>query len=569
MIRTALTLAALAAAWTGSAETLRFDLVIYGGSPAAVTAAVKAKAMGLEPVIVSPDRHVGGLTVSGLGFTDSGNTATIGGLAREFYRRIYAAYEDPSSWRWQKRDTFTAEGQGTKAMKHDDRTMWTFEPHVAQQVVDAWLAEKGVAVFRDEHLDREHGVEKAVGRIRSLGMRSGRRFAGRYYVDATYEGDLMAAAGVPYHVGRESSSRYGELWNGNQPLQFHHGHHFKKPISAYRTPGDPASGLCAEIGTSPQGVRGEGDRRVQAYCYRLCMTDCAENRIPFAKPEGYDRSRYELLGRVYAAGYGETFSKFDRIPNLKTDTNNHGPMNFDYLGGSDEWPEASDARRAELAAEHRRYQQGLLYFIANDPSVPENVRTAMSKWGLAADEFADNGGWPYHIYVREGRRLIGEYVMSERDCLKKPAHANQGTARGSIGMGSYCLDSHNVRRYVTPDGFVQNEGDIGVHPKGAYPIDYGSILPRRADCANLLVPVALSASHIAFGSIRMEPVFMILGESAATAAALAASKEAAVQDVDYETLAARLRADGQVLSLDEKRKGVSVAWNVGTSCEFR
>ena len=528
-------------------EPAVLDLVVYGGSPAAGTAAIRAKSLGLEPVIVSPDGHVGGLTVSGLGYTDSGNTATIGGLAREFYRRVYDAYSDAAAWRWQRRETFTAEGQGTKAMREDDRTMWTFEPHVAQSVIDRWLAEKGIRVIRGESLDRERGVEVADRRIRSITLLSGRRLAGRYFIDATYEGDLMAAAGVSYQVGRESSAQYGEVWNGNQPRQFHHGHYFKKPVSAYVRPGDPSSGLCAEIGREPEGTRGTGDRHVQAYCYRLCMTDCAENRLPVVRPEGYDRARYELLGRVYAAGYDETFRKFDRIPNLKTDTNNHGPMNFDYIGGSDEWPEATYARRAQIAAEHRKYQQGLLYFIANDPSVPEPVRREMAKWGLAADEFVDNGGWPYHIYVREGRRLQGEYVMTEHDCLKTAIHPRQGRPRGSIGMGSYCLDSHNARRYVTAEGHVQNEGDIGVHPKGAYPIDYGAILPRRGECENLLVPVAVSASHIAFGSIRMEPVFMILGDSAATAVACALADGRALQDVDYGVLERRLLAGGQVL----------------------
>jgi len=527
-----------------------FDLVIYGSSPAAVTAAVKAKSMGLEPVVVSPDRRVGGLSASGLGFTDSGNTAAIGGLAREFYHRIYLAYQKPEAWRWQRMEDFKESGQGTKAICHEDQTMWTFEPHVAEQVFAAWLAESKVAVRCGELLDRGSGVVRKGGRIAAIKTLSGRVYRGRYFIDATYEGDLMAAAGVPYRVGREDCSEFGEKWNGNQVGVLHHRHHFRDwNISAYKTPGDPSSGLCGEIDPAEPGVRGKGDRRVQAYCYRLCLTDDERNRIPFAKPEGYDPSRYELLRRVYAKGYSETFAKFDRIPNHKMDSNNHGPFNFDYLGGSYEWPEASYAKREAIAAEHRRYQQGLLYFIANDPSVPADVREKMSKWGLSKDEFADNGGWPYSIYVREGRRMVGEYVMTEHDCLGDAVHPSQGRSYGSVGMGSYTLDSHNVRRYVTPDGCVQNEGDIGVHPKQPYGIDYGSIVPRKGDCGNLLVPVALSATHTAFGSIRMEPVFMVLGESAATAAALAAADSRAVQDVAYPELAARLRADGQILSL--------------------
>ena len=548
-MRAALLCAGLLAVSAG-ADEVSADVVIYGGSSAAVTAAVRAKERGLDPILVSPDAHVGGLTVSGLGFTDSGNTAAIGGLAREFYHRIYLAYQKPETWRWQKLEDFKAEGQGTKAICRDDETMWTFEPHVAERVFAEWLDEKGVAVRRGEFLDRDRGVEKQDGRIVSIRTLSGNTYRARYFIDATYEGDLMAAAGVPYRVGREDNSEFGEKWNGNQVEILHHKHHFRNwKISPYKVPGDPSSGLCAEVDTSEPGVRGRGDRRVQAYCYRLCLTDDARNRIPFAKPEGYDPSRYELLKRVYAAGYSETFTKFDRIPNLKTDTNNHGPVNFDYLGGSYEWPEASYARRRELAAAHRRYQQGILYFIANDLSVPENVRAEMSKWGLAKDEFADNGGWPYGIYVREARRMVGVYVMTEHDCLDEPRHPAQGRPYGPVGMGSYMLDSHNVRRYVTSEGFVQNEGDIGVRPKGPYGIDYGSIVPRRDDCRNLLVPVALSATHASFGSIRMEPVFMVLGESAATAVSLAVQDGRAVQDVPYPKLAARLKADGQILSL--------------------
>lgn len=533
-----------------------YDLVIYGGTPAAVSAAVKAQAMGLKTVVVSPDRHVGGLTVSGLGYTDSGNTAAVGGLARAFYRRIYAVYQKDETWLWQKKSSFSAEGQGTKAMRHDDKTMWTFEPHVAEQVIADWLAETGVAVVKGERLDRgadgrsRAGVEKKDGRIVAFRVESGTRYAGRYFIDATYEGDLLAAAGVSYCVGRESNAAYNETYNGNQPGLRHHGHYFKAQVSPYKIPGDPSSGLCPEIETTPEGVRGTGDKRVQAYCYRLCMTDADANRLPFAKPDAYDRNRYEILARVYAAGWRETFHKFDRVPNLKTDTNNHGPFSADFIGGgSDEWPEASYARRDEIAAAHKQYQMGLCYFTANDPSVPAEIRTKCAKWGLAKDEFTDNGGWPYHIYVREGRRMLGEYVTSEHDCLHRAADPRQGVARGSIGMGSYHLDSHNVRRYVTPDGWVQNEGDLGVSPKRAYPIDYGSIIPRRAECTNLLVPVAVSATHAAFGSIRMEPVFFILGESAATAAAFAAKDGRAVQDVDVAALRERLLKDGQILSL--------------------
>ena len=521
----------------GSAGNETRDLVIYGGTPAAVSAAVKAKDMGLDVVMVSPDRHIGGLTVSGLGFTDSGNTSAIGGLARQFYHRIYGAY------RGQKVDV---RGQDTKGVCHEDETMWVFEPHVAEKVIADWLAEKKVEVVRGELLDRRPGgVEKTGGRIRGIRTLSGRTFCGRYFIDATYEGDLMAAAGVPYRVGRESNAEFNETWNGNQPGCTAHDHRFKAKVSPYRVPDDPKSGLCFGIGPSEEGEKGVGDRRVQAYCYRLCLTDVASNRVAFAKPAGYRADDYELLRRVYATGWDETFWKFDRIPRGKTDTNNHGPMNMDVIGMSDEWPEASYARREELARAHRDYQRGLLYFLTTDPGVPAATRERMSRWGLAADEFTDNDNWPWHLYVREGRRMVGAYVTSDHDCLGERPDPRQGTRLGAIGMGSYTLDSHNVRRYVTKDGGTQNEGDIGCRPKNPYPIDYGSIVPKKQDCENLLVPVAVSATHAAFGSIRMEPVFFILGESAATAAAFAAKDARAVQDVDVAALRARLRADGQ------------------------
>ncbi|MDO4630015.1 MAG: FAD-dependent oxidoreductase, partial [Planctomycetia bacterium] len=376
---------------------------------------------------------------------------------------------------------------------------------------------------------------------------SGKRFEGKMFLDVTYEGDLMAAADVSYTLGREANSQYQETWNGNQVGILHHGHWFKKDISPYRVPGDKESGLCRFVDDSEPGVRGEADSRIQAYCYRLCMTDCAENRIPFVKPENYDPENYELLRRVLESGWRETFNKFDRIPNLKTDTNNHGPFSMDFIGQNYDYPEASYERRAEILKEHYDYQMGLLYFLANDPGVPEDVRKKMSKWGLAKDEFLETNGWPHQIYVREARRLVGVYVVTENDCFGRPAVPAQGVSAGPVGMGSYTLDSHNVRRYVKPDGFVQNEGDIGVHPKKPYAIDYNALTPKKAECENLLVPVCVSSSHIAFGSIRMEPVFMILGQSAATAACMSLDENCAVQDLSYAKLADRLKADGQIL----------------------
>ena len=425
--------------------------------------------------------------------------------------------------------------------------MWIFEPHVAEAVFESFVKDYQIPVHRNEWLDRENGVTKDGARITTIQMLSGKTYQGRMFIDATYEGDLMAAAGVDYHVGRESTATYGETWNGVQTGVLHHGHWFKSDTDPFKTPGDPSSGLLPEVSGDPPGEKGAGDKRIQAYCYRMCLTDADENRIPFPRPDNYDPARYELLLRVFNSGWRETFNKFDPIPNRKTDTNNHGPFSTDHIGANYDYPEASYERRQEILTEHERYQKGLMYFIANDPRVPADVREPMAKWGLAKDEFTDNGGWPHQIYVREARRLIGEYVMTEQDCM------DEKRTPQSVGMGSYTLDSHNVQRYVKPDGFVQNEGDIGVKPPAPYEIAYGSLVPKKNQCENLLVPICVSSSHIAFGSIRMEPVFMILGESAATAAGMAIDEEISVQDVPYDKLKARLLEQGQVLAYDGPR----------------
>lgn len=528
---------------SADAEETRVDVVIYGGTSAAVTAAVQVKQMGKSVVIVCPDKHLGGLTSGGLGWTDTGKKEVIGGLARDFYHRVYLEYQKPESWKWQTQDSYGNKGQGNVAIDGENRTQWIFEPHVAEKVFEDYVAEFAIDVHRDQWLDRESGVKVVDGRIVSIRMLGGDIFSGHVFLDATYEGDLLAAAGVPYHVGRESNETYDENWNGVQTGVLHHQHHFGNlpPISPYKTPGDPASGVLPRISTDPPGEKGSGDHRVQAYCFRMCLSNHPDNRVPFAKPEGYDASQYELLGRIYQAGWDATFNKFDPIPNRKTDTNNHGPMSTDNIGFNYDYPEASYERRREIIAEHRTYQQGWLYFHITDPRVPESIREEMSSWGLAADEFTDNGNWPHQIYVREARRMVGNYVMTENELQKR-----RPTPK-SVGMGSYTIDSHNVQRYIKPDGFVQNEGDIGVSTYGPYQISYDSLVPKQDDCQNLLVPVCVSSSHIAFGSIRMEPVFMILGQSAATAAVLAIENGSAVQDVSYDDLQQRLLADGQVL----------------------
>ncbi len=525
-----------------SGQEYRADIVIYGGTSAAVIASVEAKKAGKSVIIVSPDRHLGGLSSGGLGFTDTGDKSVIGGLARDFYHRIFLHYQQDTVWRWQPKETYGNRGQGTPAIDGDARTMWIFEPHVAEKIFEDLVAENDIAVYREEWLIRsEDGLEVEDGMIRAFRTLSGKRFAGKVFIDATYEGDLMAAAGVSYHVGREANSVYGEKWNGVQVGVLHHGHWFKSPISPYTIPGDPSSGLLFGVSPEPPGEYGEADEKVQAYCFRMCLSNHPDNRVPFPKPDNYQPEHYELLARVFASGWRETFRKFDPIPNRKTDTNNHGPFSTDFIGMSYDYPEADYGRRKTIIKAHEDYQKGLLYFLANDPRVPEEVREEMAQWGLAKDEFTDNGHWPHQLYIREARRMIGAYVMTEHDVFsaREVPHA--------VGMGSYTLDSHNVQRYVKADGYVQNEGDIGVSPKGPYQIAYGAIIPKREECKNLLVPVCISSSHIAFGSIRMEPVFMILGQSAAAAACLAIDGGVAVQDISYDSLKERLLVGKQIL----------------------
>lgn len=524
-----------------SSQEYEADIVIYGGTSAAVIASVEAKKAGKSVIVVSPDRHLGGLSSGGLGFTDTGDKSVIGGLARDFYHRVFLHYQQDTAWRWQPKETYGNRGQGTPAIDGDARTMWIFEPHVAEKIFEELVAGNGITVYRDEWLDRGDGVEVEDGYIRAFRTLSGRRFEGKVFIDATYEGDLMAAAGVSYHVGREANSVYGEKWNGVQIGVLHHGHWFKSPISPYNTPGDPSSGLLFGVSPEPPGEYGEADLKVQAYCFRMCLSNHPDNRVPFPKPDNYQREHYELLARVFASGWRETFRKFDPIPNRKTDTNNHGPFSTDFIGMNYDYPEADYDRRQAIIKAHEDYQKGLLYFLANDSRVPEEVREEMAQWGLAKDEFTDNGHWPHQLYIREARRMVGAYVMTEHDVF------STRQVPQAVGMGSYTLDSHNVQRYVKADGYVQNEGDIGVGTKGPYQIAYGAITPKREECRNLLVPICVSSSHIAFGSIRMEPVFMILGQSAAAAACLAVDGGVAVQDISYDSLKEHLLDGKQIL----------------------
>ncbi len=522
-------------------ETIKADVIIYGGTSAAVSAAVQVVRMGHSVIVVSPDKHLGGMSSSGLGFTDTGNKAVIGGIAREFYQLLYQHYMKPESWKWQKQSEYGNKGQGNPAIDGENRTMWIFEPHAAEQAFEKMISDNNIPVYREELLDREKGVVKEGNNIFSIRTLSGKVFKGKVFVDVTYEGDLMASAGVKYTIGREANSVYNEQWNGVQKAARHHGHYFKSNISPYIISGDSSSGLLPRISPEFPGEDGAGDNKIQAYCFRLCLTKVPENRVPITKPDGYDTLQYELLGRVAKTKWNEYFDKYDPVPNAKTDVNNHGPINFDNIGMNWDYPEASYEKRKVIIKEHELYQKGILYYLSTNPRVPEEVRKEMNQWGYAKDEFADNDYWPYNIYVREARRMIGKYIMTENDVL------NKREVPQSIGMGSYTMDSHNVQRYVTAEGFVQNEGDIGVGAEKPYRIDLGSIMPNNEECNNLLVPVCVSCSHIAFGSIRMEPVFMILGQSAGTLASLAISGKKDLHEITYESLKERLLKDGQIL----------------------
>ena len=533
------------------------DIVIYGSSPAAISAAVQAKRMGRTAVIVSPETRIGGLTTGGLGQTDIGNKAAFGGIALEFYKDVAKHYSNPDNLVVQFPDEQKRKATAEGIRKSESK--WTFEPSVALSILESWEKRNNLDIRRNEWLDRENGVVKRDGRIVAIKTLSGKEYRGKVFIDATYEGDLMAAAGVSYHVGREANSVYGEKLNGNEPsyAKFHQLH---KGIDPYVVPGDPKSGLlpCVEP-YDPNFKPGDGDKRVQAYCFRMCLTDNHKNRIPFKKPDGYNEKDYELLFRHLALGpldrHGMPWIN-SRMPNRKTDTNNRTGFSTDFIGQNWRWPEASYAEREKILAAHLKYQKGLMWTLANHPRVPEKIRNEVSRWGTCKDEFKDGlgDGWQKQLYVREARRMIGEYVMTEANCRGKTI------APRPVAMGAYTMDSHHVRRYVTKEGYVLNEGDVEVGSDGKgrrfppYPIDYGAIVPKRAECENLLVPVCLSASHISFGSIRMEPVFFALGQAAGTAASIAvaadpAAPAVAVQDVPYDTLSAKLRADGQVLEL--------------------
>jgi hypothetical protein len=518
---------------TMTAHADQCDILIYGGTSAGVAAAVQAARMGKSVILIEPGRHVGGLTVSGLGWTDTGNKAVIGGVTREFYQRIKRHYDQNDAWRQEPRD-------GYKTYRKDDDAMWAFEPHVAERVFNEMLSEANIQVVYGKRLQRG-AVTLREGRIRSISTEDGQIYLARVFIDATYEGDLMADAGVTSAIGREANSEYGETLNGVQIKNAVH-HQFVKPVDPYIVPGNKAGGLLPGINTDP-GTDGDADKRVQTYNYRICMTDAAENRLPFEKPEGYDERQHELLLRNFEAGDLRIPLSIQMLPNRKTDLNNNFAVSTDFIAMNYDYPEADYATREKILKEHETYIRGFLWTLQNHPRVPEGVRKQVAKWGYAKDEFTDNNHWPHCCYIREARRMVSDYVQTEMDC-KRTRKCDD-----PVGMGSYNMDSHNCQRYVDKTGHVRNEGDVQVSPGGPYLISYRAIVPMKAECSNLFVPVCLSASHIAYGSIRMEPVFMILGQSAATAACLAIDDRLAVQDVPYAALRERLLADKQVLDI--------------------
>ncbi len=518
---------------------LETEICVYGGTAGAVIAAVQAAQLGRSVILVSPDARLGGLSSGGLGQTDIGNKRAIGGLARQFYERIAQHYARPEAWTQQTRASYKSIGQS--ATDPGEPAMWTFEPHVAEKIFGDYVRENKLTVLRRERLDLAHAVEKSGARLTAIHLESGRVIRAQMFIDATYEGDLMAKAGVAYRVGREANSEFGETLNGVQTARAK-AHQFFPGVSPYVIPGDPASGLLPGIAATGPGVEGAGDARVQAYNFRLCLTDAPANRIPFVRPADYDERNYELLLRNFEAGLKILPLHPAGMPNRKTDTNNNTGFSTDFIGENYAYPDADYATRDRLRAAHLAYTQGLLWTLANHPRVPEKIRAEAARWGISRDEFTDSAGWPTQLYVREARRLTGDYIMTEHHCTGRTV------APDAVGLGAYGMDSHNTQRYVDAAGHVANEGDVQVKVAAPYPIAYGAIIPRAAECENLLVPVALSATHIAYGSIRMEPVFMVLGQSAATAASLAIAQKTSVQTIDRAQLREKLLADKQVLT---------------------
>ncbi|SFQ28564.1 FAD-dependent oxidoreductase [Parafilimonas terrae] len=485
-----------------------YDICVYGGTAAGVIAAYTAKQSGKTVLLIEPGKHVGGLTTGGLGFTDIGNKYAITGLARDFYRRVgehYGKFEQ-----------------------------WIFEPHVAENILMDCLKRASVQPLLQHRVVR---VEKKNGFIKNITIESSsnpgtnayQTITAKVFIDCSYEGDLMAKAGVSYFTGREANSLYNETYNG---VQLRDKHQFPDGIDPYKIPGKPESGLLWGISNEPLQPQGSGDKKIQAYNFRICLTSDPANKTDITKPADYDPSRYELLLRYLEKKPAKDlggFLKFDLMPNNKTDINNNGPFSTDMIGMNYNYPEADYKTRSEIQAKHEAYTKGLLYFIGHDLRMPQHLRERMLRWGYPKDEYTDNHNWSPQMYVREVRRMKGDYVMTQANCEGKEV------VEDGIGMAAYTMDSHNCERIVV-NGMVKNEGDVQIGGFGPYPVSYRSLIPKPSECKNLLVPVCLSATHIAYGSIRMEPVFMVLAQSAAMAAVMAVDSNKAVQDINIKKL---------------------------------
>ncbi|MFH1300776.1 MAG: FAD-dependent oxidoreductase [Planctomycetota bacterium] len=512
------------------------DICVYGGTSGGVVAAVKAARLGKKAILIEPGQHLGGMSSGGLSYSDMGKAATVAGMAREFYERIGKKYNKPLETQ--------------------------LEPHIAEQVFEEMIKEAGVTVIKGEPLKE---VRKQGPTIIELITDKGTRIAAKMFIDTTYEGDLLAAAGVSYSLTREANSQYNETLNGIQLYEIPEVEFGKVdkigrrkdrrglwdraiPLDPYRIPGKPESGLLPLIEAGELGTIGEAAPGVQAYCFRLCVTDQPENRIPIAAPANYDPARYEIVARYIAAceKAGDDmdlrwFTKHDALPNGKFDFNT-AYFGLNFVGGNQGYSEANHAERQQIIKEHENYARGLFYFLKTDERVPKKVREQVSRYGLCKDEFQDNGGWPHQLYIRESRRMISDLVMTEHHCR----HAE--VAPKSVGLASYGVDIHEIRR-IAHNGVMVREGKLLGHTgtRGPYPIGYDAIVPKASECDNLLVTFAISASHVAFGSTRMEPVLMILSQSAATAASQAIDAGCKIQDVNYQRLRTQLLADGQLL----------------------
>lgn len=498
-----------------------YDVVVYGATASGAAAAIAAARQGLRVVLVDPGHHVGGMVSGGLSHTDTGEKVVIGGISREFFERV--------------------------GRKYGAAIEWDFEPRVAEQVFTEMLREAHVTTIFDHALREENGVTKNASTIVAVTLDDGRILRAPVFIDASYEGDLMAQAKVTYTWGREDASQYGESLAGIRPPQ-RPDHNFNVRVSPFAVNGSFLPGVRA----GPIGTIGQGDKKVQAYNFRMTFTDVKANRIPYPKPEGYDPARYALLKRLIdalTAANGrppvmQELMIMSPVRGGKFDINSYGGFSTDNVGGSWRYPVAGYAERKQIWKDHQTYEAGFFYFLANDPSVPKSLQDEVNQYGLAADEFVDNGGWPYQLYIREGRRMVGEYVMTQKDIQ------TEITKPDSIGMGSYQSDSHHVERMSTEDGLVRNEGEMYV-PTHPYEIPFGMMLPKTSEASNLLVPVCFSASHVAYATLRMEPQYMILGEAAGVAAALAVRGRVPVSKISVAKLQARLREQRAVLSLQD------------------